>query len=250
MQKTELKTVWAHPPDELDLKPNQVDVWRINLDLPTATVNSLMSLLSSNESQRAERFRFEKDKLRYIVTHGCLRNILSQYLRCGPEELSFITNDHGKPSVMEHKIEFNLSHSGDFALIAVTRESKVGVDVERLRSDMELESIARRFFSPNEFAELMALPPNQQELAFFNCWTRKEAYIKAQGLGLSLSLNSFDVALIPDEPATLRATRPDAQVAPRWTLLSLHVNGDYAAAVAIEGQDLEIRLWDWNALIR
>jgi 4'-phosphopantetheinyl transferase len=122
---------------------------------------------------------------------------------------------------------------------------KVGVDVERIRRDMELESIARRYFSQREVAELLALPPEQREIAFFNGWTRKEAYIKAQGLGLSLPLDSFDVSLAPDEPAILRETRPDPQKAARWRLESLEVDAQYVAAVAVEGKGLEFRLWDW-----
>jgi 4'-phosphopantetheinyl transferase len=119
--------------------------------------------------------------------------------------------------------------------------------VERIRSGLELESIANRYFSLGEVTELMALPLEQRELAFFNCWTRKEAYIKAQGLGLSLPLDSFDVSLVLHEPAVLRVTRPDAQAASHWTLVSLDVDSNYAAALAVEGQGLEIRFWDWQA---
>ena len=202
--------------------------------------------LSEEEAKRAVRFRFEKDRIRYIVAHGCLRNILARYLQCEPGVLNFDINEYGKPSINGHKLEFNLSHSGDFALIAVSHKRKVGVDVERIHSDMEFESIADRFFSPNELAELMSLPLEQRAIAFFNCWTRKEAYIKAQGLGLSLPLDSFDVSLTPNEPAFLRATRPDAQEANRWSLCSLKVDPGYAAAVAINDKDLELKLWDWH----
>ena len=152
-------------------------------------------------------------------------------------------------------------------MIAIAQECKVGVDVERVRPELELESIARRFFSPNEVSELMALPTEQREMAFFNAWTRKEAYIKAQGMGLSLPLDSFDVSLTPNEPAILRATHPDARVAFDWTLLSLDIDSNYTAAVAVEGaarpapmlqaqvslskgQGLEFRFWDWNTVIR
>jgi 4'-phosphopantetheinyl transferase len=147
---------------------------------------------------------------------------------------------------MEYKLEFNLSHSGNYVLIVVAEEHKVGIDVEKIRPDMENESIANRFFSSREVSELMAVPPEQRKLAFFNCWTRKEAYIKAQGLGLSLPLDSFDVSLTPNEPVILRATRPDANEASRWTLVSLEFDSNYAAALAVEGKDFKLRLWDWN----
>jgi len=250
MQKTEAKSIWSHPPDILELRPRQVDIWRISLDLQPAIVKPLDSTLSTDESQRAARFHFQKDRERYIIAHAGLRDILSRYLHCGPGQLSFFANDHGKPALNGHQLEFNLSHSGGFALIALTRECKVGVDVEYIRSEMEFESIARRFFSPNEVSELMALHPEQRKLAFFRCWTRKEAYIKAQGLGLSLPLESFDVSLTPDEPVILRATRPDPQEAARWTLSSLEVDPGYTAAAAVEEKDVDFRLWDWNSVIQ
>jgi 4'-phosphopantetheinyl transferase len=137
-------------------------------------------------------------------------------------------------------------------LIAVTKEHKVGVDVERIRSDMELESIVNHYFSQREVSEFLALPSEQRVTGFFACWTRKEAYIKAQGLGLSLPLESFDVSLTPNGPVSLRATRPDPQEAARWTLFDLEVDPRYAAALAVEGaalskgKGLELRLWDWD----
>jgi 4'-phosphopantetheinyl transferase len=250
MQKTETRTLWAHPPDILELQSDQVDIWRITLDLPPASVTSLESNLSADETQRAGRFHISAGREHYIVAHGVLRDVLVRYLHSEPRQLEFSTNDYGKPALDSHKLEFNLSHSGDFALIAITRERKVGVDVERIRPELECESIARRFFSPNEVFELMALPAEQRGMAFFNGWTRKEAYIKAQGMGLSMPLDSFDVSLTPNERAILRATRPDAQAAFHWTLLSLDVDPNYAAAVAVESQGLEFRFWDANTVIR
>jgi len=245
-----VKSEWCSPPDFLDLEPHQVDIWRISLDLPPATVKRLESTLSTDEAKRAARFYFAEGKRRHIIAHGCLRDILTRYLNCEPDQLNFSANEYGKPVLEDHELEFNLSHSGDFALIAVTQKCRVGVDVEHHRPDLEHEKIARRYFSPNEVAELMALPPGQRIIGFFNCWTRKEAYIKAHGLGLSLPLDSFDVTLIPNEPATLRATRPNLEETVRWTLVSLEVGSGYAGALAVEGQDLEFRLWDWNTTIR
>ena len=187
MQKAEPKTTWLPAPDALELASHRVDVWRIFLDLPIASVKSIESHLSVDEAQRAARFHFSADRNRYIVAHGCLRDILARYLHCKPHQLGFSTGEYGKPALVNNEyIDFNLAHSADLALIAVTRGRKVGVDVERIRQDMELEGIARRYFSLHEVSELLALPPAQRETAFFNGWTRKEAYIKAQGLGLSL----------------------------------------------------------------
>jgi 4'-phosphopantetheinyl transferase len=222
-----------------------VDVWRIRLDLPVATVEILESVLSADEAQRAARFRFPADRQRYVVAHGCLRDILSRYLHSEPDSLSFSANQYGKPALKSHKLEFNLSHSGDFALVGVTLNRDIGVDVERFRTEMEIERIAHRFFSQNEVAELMSFSPEDRQIAFFNGWTRKEAYIKAHGIGLSHPLDSFDVSL--SEPAILRAVRPHPGEAPRWTLLSLPVGLGYSGAVAVFGNNLKFRLWDWNS---
>lgn len=251
-----MQTEWIRPPKELDLTADRVDVWRVHLSSTTPNETSL----SAEERQRAARFHFDSDRDRFIVAHAGLRDVLSRYLQCEPSELNFSVNEFGKPSltrsndfsrsttevVTTMEIEFNLSHSGDFALIAIARGRNVGVDVELIREDIELENLARRNFSQRENQELMTLPVEQQTLGFFNCWTRKEAYIKAQGLGLSLPLDSFDVSLAPNEPAILRATRPDAKEASRWSLHSLNVESDYAAALAVEGNALEIRCWDWK----
>ena len=257
------QTSWLRPPENLDLTTDRVDVWRVHLSSTTPSE----ATLSAEERQRAARFHFDADRDRYIVAHASLRDILARYLQCEPSELKFSTNEYGKPSlnrsndsakrpcgvsrfaklttevVTTKDIEFNLSHSSDFALIAVTRGRKIGVDVEQIRADIELENLARRNFSPREVSELMALPLEQRTLGFFHCWTRKEAYIKAQGLGLSLPLDSFDVSL--DEPAILRATRPDANESARWSLHSFDVESNYDAALAVEGNGLEIRCWDW-----
>lgn len=229
---------WLTPPKIFELSSNQVDVWRIHL----VSIPPDESALSAEERQRAAKFHFDKDRHRYIVSHTSLRGILARYLHRAPEELSFSVNEYGKPFLTDHELEFNLSHSGDYALIAVTRERKVGVDVERIRAEVEIEELARRNFSPREVSELTALPLEQRLNGFFNCWTRKEAYIKAQGLGLSLPLDSFDMSL--GEPAILRATRPNAGEAAQWTMLPLDVDSGYAGALAVRGNNLDFRFWD------
>jgi len=263
MKKTDFQhfapaSVGSSPPAVLDLASHQLDIWRARLDLPTDSLKTLEAALSVDEIQRADGFHLQGDKDRFIAAHGFLRDILARYHHCEPGQLSFSTNDYGKPALSmdssKRRMDFNLSRSEDLALVAVTWERKVGVDLERIRQGISAQVIARQYFSGSEFSELMALPSEQSEIGFFNCWTRKEAYIKAQGLGLSLPLESFDVSLSPNEPVILRATRPDPQEATRWTLLSLEVSPDYAAALAVEGavlspskdQDLEFRFWDWN----
>jgi len=250
MQKIKSFTAWSSPADHLDLQRQQVDVWRIRLDPPRDALDRLRTSLSVEETQRAARFHFSTDRDRFIAAHGCLRAVLARYLHCKPDQLTFSFNPYGKPGLDNQKLEFNLSHSGGFALIAITRESRVGIDVEHIRPGISSQIIAQQYFSKSESTELWTLPLEQREAAFFTCWTRKEAYIKAQGVGLSLPLESFDVSLTPNEPVSLRATRPDPREATRWTLFSLEVDPGYAAAVAVEGvsngKGPEIRLWDWN----
>lgn len=239
--------MWTQPPANLDLQPHQVDVWRVFLDLPSDSIKRLEPSLSGDESQRAARFYFPRDRDRSIVAHASLRGILARYIHTEPHRLIFSANEYGKPFLLSEPIvQFNMSHSSNYALIAVAREQNVGIDIERIREDNELERIAARYFSQREVSELMALPPRQRTIGFFTCWTRKEAYIKAQGPGLSLPLESFDVSLNPDEPAILRATRPNHQEASRWILQALEVDSSYASAVAVEGEDMEFRNWLWN----
>lgn len=242
--------IWGAPPINLELPPHQVHVWRGQLGFPEELLDSLHKCLSQEEKERAERFHFPADRNRYIAAHGMLRHVLGRYLHCAPDQLVFASNEHGKPMLPSRALEFNLSHSGDFVLIAVTRAMRVGVDVESIRSGISSSVIAQRYFSKAEFAELQSLPLRQRESAFFTCWTRKEAYIKAQGLGLALPLESFDVSLSPSEPAILRATRPDPDQAARWSLFPLKTDPNYESAVAVEGKALELKLWDWNMTIR
>lgn len=237
------KNNWTPPPDSLSLKSRHVDIWRLSLNLLADSVKLIESTLSADESARAARFHFEVDRNRFIVAHGVLRKILGRYLHCDPAELTFSVNQYGKPALVNSALEFNLSHSGDFALIAVTQGRKIGVDVERIRQGISSHVIAQQYFSKAEVAELQSLPIEQREAAFFTCWTRKEAYIKAQGLGLALPLECFDVSLTPGQPAILRATRPDEKEAVRWTLRSLDVDPNYAGAVAVEGTDFDFRLF-------
>jgi 4'-phosphopantetheinyl transferase len=243
-------SIWLIPPADLDLQPHQVDIWRAFLAFSDDSLDLLEMTLSVDENQRAARFHFQEDKDRFIAAHGCLRDILMQYLHCEPGQLSFSAGPYGKPCLSKNSfdpgLEFNLTHSGNYALVAVTWQRKVGVDLECIRQGISTERIAGHYFSQREVSELMALPSKQREVAFFKCWTRKEAYMKAIGLGLSLPLDSFDVSLNPAEPAILRATRPDPQEVARWSLLSLEVDSGFASAVAVEGQGLEFRLWDWK----
>jgi 4'-phosphopantetheinyl transferase len=226
---------------------DDVHVWRADLDRPEADVRTLQQLLSADELSRAARFHFQKDAHRFIVGRGLLRTILARYLRVAPSRVRFDYTTYGKPMLApasaQETITFNLAHSGQIALYAVARDRAVGVDIEQIRSGIEYEQIAERFFSATERAQLRALPANQRTVAFFTCWTRKEAYIKAQGEGLSLPLGQFDVSFAPGEPARLVHTAGDPGEAARWSLHELHPGAGYVAALAAEGQGWRVACW-------
>jgi 4'-phosphopantetheinyl transferase len=224
------------------LDPGDVHVWKIALDRPDGVTGSLRGLLSPDELARADRFRVERGRERYIVGRGVLRTLLSRYTGVPAQTLEFAYNGFGKPELAGSDVCFNLSHSHGIALAAVTRGRAIGVDIERIREEVMRERIAERFFSPAEARALAALPPGQQAQAFFNCWTRKEAWIKARGQGLSIALDSFEVTLAPGEPARLVATRPDADEAGRWSLRALECEPGFAAALAVAGQFGDVHL--------
>lgn len=202
-------------------------------------------LLSDDEHVRANRFHFETDRQHFIVARGCLRMLISRYQQIPPAEIQFSYGAHGKPQLVTSTapvgpFNFNLAHSGGLALYAFTRVGEVGVDVELIRPEFTGDDIAQRFFSSAECACLNELSAELRPKAFFNCWTRKEAFIKAIGIGLSLPLNEFDVTLSPAGPAQLLRTRWDETEAARWSLKAIDVGSDYAAAVAVAGHDWQL----------
>lgn len=243
------KHSWLLAPPNLTLSSDEVHVLRASLDVPTSRVQSMQQTLSANELSRAGRFYFRKDRQRYIVTRGLLRTILSRYLDTEPNQLRFCYGDHGKPTLVatsgQRALSFNLSHSGGLALYAVTCGREIGIDLERVRVDFDYEQIAARFFSPPENAVLGGLPSKIKPEAFFNCWTRKEAYIKARGEGLSLPLDQFDVSVAPAEPAALLNTRGDPHETFRWSLHELKPAPGHVAALAVEGHGWQLASWQW-----
>lgn len=240
---------WSDPPPDASVSPADVDVWRIGLARDAASLATLWATLSEEERGRAERFVFPADRDRFLASHGALREILGRYLRCDPGRIAFRTTEYGKPFLAPDSgsLRFNLSHSGDQALFAVTRSRQIGVDIERLREDFDVYEIADRFFSPGEVAALRALPQASLREGFFTCWTRKEAYIKARGEGLSMPLDRFDVSVAPGSEARLLAARGDPAAAEGWTLRAIDPGEGYVAALAVEGASrFEVRSFDWS----
>jgi 4'-phosphopantetheinyl transferase len=235
---------WHLPSDKRVLGDDEVDVWRLSLDPLGSMVSELRARLSAEENDRAEKFKFQKDRKRYILTHGLLRVILRLYADVAPEELKFTENRYGKPELVHPSglnLRFNLSHSHERALIGIACGRQIGVDIEYVKRDFDWQQIIERFFSPREIQMINALPKDLQHRAFFTCWTRKEAYVKATGMGLSLPLKEFDVSPVPGA-TTLLLSSPEKM---RWSMREVDVAEAYVATVAVEGHGVRIGSWDW-----
>ena len=243
-------SLWLDPPGNLAFGSDDVHVWRAPLDLSRTTVHRLRGALSPQELERASRYRFERDRRRFTVARGLLRLILSAYLGIAAQSVRFRGGPHGKPHLDgdtgQERLRFNVSHSHELGLFAVTRDREVGVDVEFVARDLPVLDVAERFFSPVEVSVLQKLPARAQREAFFTCWTRKEAYIKARGDGLALPLHQFDVSLSPGEPAALLGSEEDPEDVARWSLVELKPGPGYVASLAVEGAACQVGCWQWT----
>jgi 4'-phosphopantetheinyl transferase len=215
---------------------DDIHVWTIALDSPVKESEQLAAL-SPDERVRAGRFLAEHNRRRFVGCRAALRRILAGLLDQCPCEISFEYSPNGKPLIAnQSQIQFNVSHSEDIALIAVARGRAVGIDLERVRPDFATDAVAERFFSPLEREMLRSVPAESRIEAFARCWTRKEAFVKAIGEGLSYQLDRFDVSLKPDEPARLLSVGGDPNAAQRWSLRDLRVASGFVAALAVEGR--------------
>ena len=226
-------------------------VWRAALNLAEAQVAALGACLNAEEQARAGRLRFEDKRRAFVVGRGRLRAILGRYLSLSPQHIQFTYNAQGKPEIAASQangLQFNLAHSGDLALVAVALARPVGIDLEQLRPVEALDQIVGSYFGPGERAVFQRLPPEQRQPAFFAGWTRKEAYLKARGEGLTLPLDQVEVTLAPGEAPRLLA---DATCPPgtglTWVLLDLEAAPGYTAALAVPGPPGELFTWQWPA---
>ncbi|MCU0545826.1 MAG: 4'-phosphopantetheinyl transferase superfamily protein [Oscillatoriaceae cyanobacterium Prado104] len=243
---------WQTPTANLTISDTEIHLWRAELDRPQSQIQNIAQTLSDSELQRADRFRFDRDKIRFIARRAALRGILSRYLNVAPNQVQFSYGPCGKPEIadnLDSGICFNLSDSQGLALYAVTRGRKIGVDLEQIRDIPHIEELANRFFSKQESTALQAVAAEEKIAAFFNCWTRKEAYIKAMGDGLSFPLDKFSVSLIPGEPAKLLNVDGDRSAPELWYLKELVTAPNYIAAIAVEckgDRAFEITNWEWG----
>jgi 4'-phosphopantetheinyl transferase len=239
----ELEPAWSNTSPDFKLSLGYVDLWRLHLNLPEKTQDALRQVLNAEELARADRFKFERDRRRFIAARAQLRTIVGKYLETDPRALAFKYGARGKP-FLDAPIRFNVTHSKELALVAIASERNVGVDLEAIRAMEDIEQIVRRFFSAGESAELAGLRDVEQREAFFRCWTLKEAWIKATGDGLSQPTESFDVAFGRDGPVRLLHVGGKPEEANRWELLGLLPAPGYIGALAVEGQDWELRCFD------
>jgi len=245
---TELRQADLLNPRACQLNSFEAHVWEFPIIGSDDLFASCRNLLAEDERQRASRFHFEKDSRRFTIARGIVRSILGAYVPLPARDIRFLCAHHGKPAIANAAtdLRFNVSHSRDMALLGVAHGREIGVDIEAIRPEVETDKLAERFFSVQERDTIRSLPPERRVAAFFRCWTSKEAFLKAQGVGLSRSLGSFDVEVDPEKPACLLATRPDALEAGAWRLHEIPTDSGYAAAAAVEGTVDRIKLLHSN----
>lgn len=232
---------WSNPREAVGLECNEIHVWCAALSEFASELPLLNALLSSAERERAERFRFAKDRNHFVARRGILRSILSRYLEQPPSGIDFCDGRFGKPEIngdLRASLRFSVSHSGDLAVYAATRACPIGVDVEYVRPFPHLEEIALRFFSPRETEVLMTLPPEHRVEVFFSCWTRKEAFLKATGEGIGKDLAEVEVTLVPWHEPEFLSIKGEPPARAEWRLRSFSPAPGYLAALAFAHHDL------------
>ena len=239
---------WLIPVQPVKLEEGEVHVWRARLNVSVEELQARSKLLTEEERARGARYLRPEVGSRFVAGRGLLRRLLGMYLGSDAAEVEFVFNSFGKPALAPKHgagdLRFNLSHSHDGALLAFTRGRELGVDIERVRPDFATQEIAQRFFSPAEAERLQALPVEEQASAFFQCWTRKEGYIKARGDGLSRGLDSFEVAFGAGlEPAVLKAS-DEANALDRWLVVDLQPRRGFAGALVVERPVQGVRCWN------
>ena len=227
------------------LDAGEIHTWVARLDRGAEEIASMRATLTDDETARAGRFKFERDRTRFVAARAVLRLLLAAYLGSAPESVRFEYNRWGKPSLARGlspvDLRFNLSHSHGLGVYGLTLERDLGIDLELLRADFATDEIAQRFFAPAEARALRSMPTELRTEAFFNCWTRKEAYVKARGEGLSIDLSSFEVSLRPGEPPRLMRGSDAAG----WSFASLRLDNDFVVAIAAHGAGLRIAPPRW-----
>jgi 4'-phosphopantetheinyl transferase len=237
---------WAKHGPQPGVADAELHVWQAKLDTAEEERSELALLLSADEHERAARFRFDRDRCRFVSGRGILRSILGCYLGCAPNRLVFSYGLRGKPTLPGTTLQFNLTHSDGLALLAVTRGGAVGIDIECIRPVPDYDHIMRSFFSTIEVEAILALPAADQLQAFFTCWTRKEAYVKATGDGITVPLDRFSVASTPGSPPRLLHVEGAPQEVTRWSFDDIPLEPCYLGVVALEGKIRAVQHCLWS----
>ncbi|NIM96107.1 MAG: 4'-phosphopantetheinyl transferase superfamily protein [Anaerolineales bacterium] len=239
------QTFWETTVEFPQLTNLEVHVWRVHLKDQEEHLLDLFNTLSDEERERAERFAFKPDKVRFISARSSLRTLLGLYLGITPEVIEIVYGPWGKPQLLttdsDAEIEFNLSHSEEIYLLAFTLRRQVGIDIEFLRPIQNMEDLIDRFFSPNEAMQISRLPEEQQLAAFYRVWTCKEAFIKATGEGVSRPLDEIEISANPEEPTRLINMKNSLGETSRWQIEILTPALGYSSALAVEGTDWHLR---------
>lgn len=235
--------------ESISLRSPEIHIWRIDLTQPIERCTKFEELLASEEIEKRNRFCFQRDRVRFAISHVATRDILSRYVRANPRVIRFRNNAFGKPELSPDfnlpGISFNLSHSGNWAILALAHSIAIGIDIEEVHSDFLPLEVAQHFFSELEVRVLSALSESERMYAFFECWTRKEAYLKARGGGLAIPLGSFDVSFGIGQKPLLLAVRPECEDKRQWTLYDCEVDEGYKAALIAEGHNHQLKYWNW-----
>lgn len=236
---------WQPTPESLKLSSNHVDVWLFHLKDLSNAINEFYGLLSYDERKRADKLKIEDKRQQYIITRGTLRQRLALLTNSDPEDFVFEYLEHGKPVLASNQkyngITFNVSHSYELALIAISKKNSLGIDIEKVNRQSNYDSLVTRYFSKQERSEFNALPEKIKARAFCACWTRKEALIKAIGDGATYGLDTFDVSVDPEiQNPMINLHKPGVET---WSLINLPVNDDYMASVVSNGGDVNVRCW-------
>lgn len=231
---------WQKPPIKLKLLNNEVHLWLANLNISSQDIARLTNTLSTDEIARANGFRFDRHKNRFIAARGYLRQILSSYLQKSSEEITFEYSDRGKPKLLNTNLQFNVSHSQDIALYGFTNHNLIGIDIEYLRSNVECAKIAKRFFNEREYQIINNLSPEKQAQAFFQFWTIKEAYLKATGEGLGGGLETVEIEFNYNLETKIKAIANNKIEPNNWFFKSFIPERDFVATVAVNTKQLPL----------
>ena len=244
---------WFKPPETLRVVSGEVHIWGSFLDVDDETIKRLFTLLSAHEQQQALRFHFDRHCRQHIAAHGLVRSILGKYLDIEPKLLAFCTNPYGKPYLFSDQknsaILFNVSHSHNLSVIAISSGLEVGIDIEYTNREMDFMEIANRFFSKGEINKLKSLSEDLQKDAFFRCWTRKEAYLKGKGRGLSMALDRFEVSLLPNDSPSILASDDSPADVYSWHLYDITPLSDYIGALSVADEIDTVKYFNAASLL-